>query len=187
MATKKDINQFLKETGYTMEEMDTFFAELKPVNKLVAQLIKQNVSWTKLNMSVIKSLPTQKERDIARLEKEKKESKAKEEKDKQQREAKVYYEENFETIMYDAIVSGQAIKEEEIRCLIGEYEVESEEGEEYRWTRAITTIVKLKDKHFAIQWNRGLTENQENEYSKQPYEVTEKEKVIAVKYWSEVS
>ena len=49
-----------------------------------------------------------------------------------------------------------------------------------RWTEDMTTIFKVLGRFFAIDWQRGLTEFQENFYNEQPYEVIKKEKVVTV-------
>lgn len=52
-----------------------------------------------------------------------------------------------------------------------------------RWTESISTIVKADDRYFSIDWERGLTELQENYFLEQPYEVIKTEKVITVTEW----
>ena len=59
--------------------------------------------------------------------------------------------------------------------------VDEVEGEDHRWDREMQTIFKIDDKLFAIDWRKGLTECQENEYWDQPYEVKVVEKTIVVK------
>lgn len=46
----------------------------------------------------------------------------------------------------------------------------------YTWREALESIIKIEDKYYRIKWERGLTENQPNEYPSQvlievePYE-----------------
>lgn len=47
----------------------------------------------------------------------------------------------------------------------------------------MTTIIRIKDKLFAIDWDRGLTEYQEDSFSEQPYEVEKKTRVITETYY----
>lgn len=61
--------------------------------------------------------------------------------------------------------------------------VEEIEGDSHRWTQDVTTIFKVGDRHFAIDWDRGLTELQDNYYYNQPYEVVKQEKQIVVTEW----
>lgn len=64
--------------------------------------------------------------------------------------------------------------------------VSYQEGAISRWTRRMTGIVKISGSHYSIQWNSGLTEDQEDEYWDQkapevfPVEVTR----TGVEYWS---
>ena len=59
------------------------------------------------------------------------------------------------------------------------------EGDEHRWTRDVTTIFECDGRFFSIDWNRGLTEYQENEFYNQPQEVKlqEYKKTITVREW----
>lgn len=52
-----------------------------------------------------------------------------------------------------------------------------------RWTEYITTIFTVQERYFAIDWQKGLTECQENFYYDQPYEVRPHEKVIVTTEW----
>ena len=72
-----------------------------------------------------------------------------------------------------------------IRALIWDYKVENIEGEDHRWQREISTIIKIKDRYFQINWMRGLTENQEDDFWEQPFEVYPKtyQKTITVTDW----
>ena len=64
-----------------------------------------------------------------------------------------------------------------------EYEVETIEGDEGRWTRYIETIIEVNGRLFSINWERGLTEYQENSYDYQPVEVERyQETVVVTKY-----
>ena len=80
---------------------------------------------------------------------------------------------------YDA---GEKFSEEELQDIVwGFREVTTNFGENLRWTRGATTIVKVDGRLFAIEWWEGLTEMQPNEYSEQPYEVKEVTEVVEVK------
>lgn len=45
------------------------------------------------------------------------------------------------------------------------------EGANRRWTRTIKNIFKVEDRYFALEFEEGLTEMQDNMYYNQPYEV----------------
>lgn len=99
------------------------------------------------------------------------------------RETKTEFEKN----MVHKIDNGEILTEKEIRDVIYEFEIDSEYGENRRWTRSVSSVVKLCDRFFMIDWEQGLTECQENEYYCQPYEVEKREyeKTIKVIEWIE--
>ena len=91
-----------------------------------------------------------------------------------------------EVKMLIKIDNKEIFTEREIQTLIWEFkEVDSIEGVEGRWSRHMTTIVKLGDRFFSIDWERGLTERQDNYGFNQPEEVELEEKEITIiqKQW----
>lgn len=86
------------------------------------------------------------------------------------------------------ILNGEKLtKTERKYCVwgeVGEY-VDEIEGDDHRWNREIQTIFKIDKQYYAIDWMRGLTEMQENEYWDDPYKVERKEEIVTktvVKY-----
>ena len=79
----------------------------------------------------------------------------------------------------------EKLTESEISDLVYECECEVKYGQNRRWSRSATTISKLGDRYFRIEWENGLTENQPNEFYNQPVEVElkEYEKIVKVKEW----
>lgn len=67
--------------------------------------------------------------------------------------------------------------------------VEENDIENYRWTKLVRTIVEVDDRYFAIEWQKGLTEMQDNFFDEQPYEVERKVEVetIEVISWNRKS
>lgn len=188
MATKKEISELLKKLNLKESDIDAMWKELYDINWKVKNITDSGNSWKDLHISVIEDIPTLKEKTLASLkEKEEKEKKEAEEKQKQ-KEAEEYYANNFEKIMYDKILAKENLDEDELSELVDEYSVVTEKGDTLRWTQLMTTIVKLMDKHFAIPWQKGLTEYQENVYLDQPYEVEEEcyPKTIIVHEWRRV-
>lgn len=57
-------------------------------------------------------------------------------------------------------------------------EVSKEEGEDRRWSRWITVVKQIDNRFFAVGYDKGLTEYQEDMYNEQPYEVIRTEKVV---------
>ncbi len=80
----------------------------------------------------------------------------------------------------ESIDSGRDLSEREIRSLIWEGYTVSE-GEDRRWSKTMETVVEYKGRYFLIEWEKGLTECQEN-YYEQPYEVvkTEEKRIVEV-------
>ena len=67
-------------------------------------------------------------------------------------------------------------------------EVDEIDGDCGRWTQNIKTIFVIDERYFAISWERGLTEYQEDEFYEQPCEVEEHtyRKTIAVREWKPI-
>ena len=77
--------------------------------------------------------------------------------------------------------NGEKFTEEELSDLRWEFvEVDTQYGENHRWNRPATTIFRVEDRLFALDWWQGLTERQENEFYDQPYEVKEVKKMIEI-------
>lgn len=82
---------------------------------------------------------------------------------------------------------GEKFTEEELSDLRWEFvEVDTQYGENHRWNRPATTIFKVEDRLFALDWWQGLTEMQENEFYDQPYEVKEVKKMIEVTEYKKI-
>lgn len=96
---------------------------------------------------------------------------------------KVFYDyaSSWEERMAEKLKSGVKLEEHEIAELASMDSVYEEEGDEGRWDRQMTTVVKLFDDCYAIDWSRGLTESQENSFYEQPYLVEVEVKDVIVK------
>ena len=182
---RKEVKEWLKENGYTIEQMDKFWEEAISFNIKVAALSEAGKTWRSLPMSAIKDIPTLKE-SHKQAEKEKailaKEKAEREEKERVEAE---YYAEHFDEIMIHKIEKGEPLDKDELRELVHEYKVETHHGSNRRWTRTNTTIISLMGRYFRIHWEEGLTEYQENEYMEQPVEVFKHtyQKMIEVTEW----
>lgn len=83
--------------------------------------------------------------------------------------------------------NGEEFTEEELSDFIWEFvEVDTQYGENHRWNRPATTIFRVEDRLFALDWWQGLTELQENEFYDQPYEVKEVKKMIEITEYERV-
>lgn len=77
--------------------------------------------------------------------------------------------------------SGEKLNESELKTLVYDgVEVDEIEGDHYRWTQSVQTIINIDGELWAIDWQRGLTEYQENEFYYQPYRVEKREKQITI-------
>lgn len=181
----KEQKQWMKENGYTEYQMDMFWNDCISTNFIIRNLSNSGHTWRDMTLSCVQQLPTQKERDLAIIaEREKKD---KEEKDAAvaEEERKQYYKDHFDEIMIVKIDTGEELTEDELSKLIWDFQIETSEGENGRWTRTNTTIILLCGRYFSIEWEEGLTEYQDNQYLSQPVEVTlhTYEKTITVKEW----
>ena len=90
------------------------------------------------------------------------------------------YEEDMIEIE-NKIINGEELNEYERKMCawgeVGEY-VDEEEGDSGRWTEYMSTIFEVGGQLYCINWEKGLTECQENEYWEQPYKVKREEKVV---------
>lgn len=64
-------------------------------------------------------------------------------------------------------------------------QVDDIENGKGRWRENMVTVFEVGGRYFAIEWECGLTERQENEYNSQPVEVKkhEYEKTFTVTEW----
>ena len=88
------------------------------------------------------------------------------------------------------IKNKEKFTEDELSCLRWDFpEVWEEEYEEHRWSKEVSTVVKVGEYYVRIDWLRGLTENQENEFWEQPYFVKQHKytKTIEVEEWEAIN
>ena len=86
---------------------------------------------------------------------------------------------------YDETVNklkfGEKLSEGELKTLVYDgVEVDEIEGDSGRWTQSVETIIDIDGDLWAIDWQRGLTEYQENEFYNQPYKVVKKERQVII-------
>lgn len=87
--------------------------------------------------------------------------------------------------IFEDLQNGENLREDDLRYLVWNYEIDRENGENRRWSRTVTSIVEIGGKTYSIDWEEGLTECQENSFYDQPIEVKkhEYEKVVKVTEW----
>lgn len=91
----------------------------------------------------------------------------------------------YEIEILNKIDNNQKLDSVELSSLVYEYELETDEGENRRWSRTNRTIVQLGNRYFSVIWEEGLTEYQPDDFNSQPIEVTkhEFEKTVIVTEW----
>lgn len=88
-----------------------------------------------------------------------------------------WYADYDETIT--KLKAGENLTERELKTLVYEgNEVDEIEGDSGRWTQSVQTIIEVDGVLYAVDWQRGLTECQENEFYDQPYKVKRVEKEV---------
>lgn len=84
----------------------------------------------------------------------------------------------------------EEFSESKIKEILWDFEqVWEEEGDDHRWSRDISTVVKIGECFVRIDWQKGLTECQENEFWTQPYFVKQNKytKTIEVEEWEKIN
>lgn len=81
--------------------------------------------------------------------------------------------------------SKERFTEKELRNIVFEdtdIQVYKETEEDHgRWTFFMTTIIKVGDRYFSIDWQKGLTENQDNYFGNHPEEIFRQEREETIK------
>lgn len=96
---------------------------------------------------------------------------------------KIYYDYKYtwEERIIKRLKEGDELSESEIREVLWSFDqVYEEEGEDRRWSKSMLTVVNIDGELYAIEWEKGLTENQENSFWEQPYPVELKEEEITI-------
>lgn len=184
MATKTQIAQTLKELNLTEGQMDILFEESAEYNPMSKALITQGLDWRGLNTVAIKQIPTLKGKHLERQQKKAEEEAILAEQKRKEGEVKTLDTRSDEQKLIDRIVSNEKLDEMELEDLL-DYEISSEDFDERRWSIAVASIIKLEDRYFQLNWDRGKTENQEDGFYYQPFEVEklEFEKTITITEW----
>lgn len=177
MAYKKDIRPWLKENGYTWEDMNKFWEECCEVNWKCRMIANSGKTWSDMTMHQIQQLPTLKETTLAQLKAKEEEERRQAEEEKRKKEEAEYYASHFDELMLKKIDNDEPLSEEELSDL-RDYSIQSEYGENRRWQRSVHDVIELCGRYFALDWDEGLTELQEDSFFKQPYEVFKTTKIV---------
>lgn len=82
--------------------------------------------------------------------------------------------------MLEKIKAGEKLSEYEIRELVYGYSEHDDEGENRRWSQSVSSYIELEGEGFAIEWERGLTEMQEDEFYNQPEPAKLEKRVVEI-------
>ena len=89
-----------------------------------------------------------------------------------------YYCDNFQDIMYDKITEEIDLTKEDLKDLVCEFPMYEIEKDRDSFTVNTQSIVKLRDKYFAINWKQGIEDFEDSEFDTQPYEVKKITKMV---------
>ena len=78
---------------------------------------------------------------------------------------------NFVERVLTKLDNKKNLTDSELSILVYNYSVHEENKDWGRWTMGMYTVSKLKDRYFAINWEQGLTESQDDYFYEQPVEV----------------
>lgn len=94
---------------------------------------------------------------------------------------------DFDARVLAKIDAGKDLTRKEYEELLFDgYEIDRITGEKRRWTTCVESIIQIQDRTFSIEWEEGLTENQENYYGSKPVEVVSREETKIIRVWEPV-
>lgn len=191
LTKTKGLLKWLSENGHTVEEAQKEWdaAIAANVGGLVGWLHKEGYDWRYLQTYQITGLFGLAERTIAKRKEEEEKQKRKETEELRKKQEEEYREAHYDEYILGKIDTGEKLSEKELRDLqYNFHEVDSIYGDNRRWSRSVRSIFEIGDRFFALDWEEGLTEYQEDEYYNQPVEVVKHEyqKTITVTEWQEL-
>lgn len=86
---------------------------------------------------------------------------------------KLYYIKKYEPedVIVMKLKKGEELSENEIKNLLDLKTVHEEHGEDRRWSKSVLTVIEVDGECYAVEWEKGLTEMQEDMFYNQPYKV----------------
>ena len=190
LTKPKGLIKWITENGHTVEEVQKEWDSVVAINVggLVGWLHKNGYDWRYLQTYQIDGLFGLTERTLANRKAAEEEKKRKDEEELHKKQEEEYKRNHYDEYILNKIDSNEKLDENELHSLLWEFdEVETIRGENRRWSRSVRSIVKIGERYFALDWEQGLTECQDNEFDNQPIEVEKKEypKTIIVTEWIE--
>lgn len=187
----KGLLKWLKENGHTEEEAQKEWeaAIAAEAGGLVGWLNRNGYDWHYLALHQIPSLFGLAERTIAWRKEEEEKAKRKAAEEEQKKKERNFLNNHFDEYVLLMIDSDGKLSEEELSRMMDELvEVDRIYGENRRWTRSVRSIFEVEGRFIALDWEEGLTEQQDDVFYDQPIEVEkhEYEKTIIVTEWKEL-
>lgn len=177
-SRKSKLDLTLEKLGYTREQMQKFWDDALEINWKIQAIAKCGKDWRDLNEYQLADLVNLKEKTLKQLAEKEAKEKAEAEAKENARKVREYYEEHFEEIVCNKILSGVALERKEFDSLVFEYDIEElNAGEVYKNGQNVTTISELNGHYFKICWRRDLSDWGEHQFNEQPIEVEKTEKV----------
>lgn len=175
---KSKLDLTLEKLGYTREQMQKFWDDALEVNWKIQAIARCGKDWKDLNEYQLADLVNLKEKTLKQLAEKEAKEKAEAEAKENARKVREYYQEHFEEIVCNKILSGVALERKEFDSLVFEYDIEElDAGEVYKNGQNVTTISELNGHYFKICWRRDLSDWGEHQFNEQPIEVEKTEKV----------
>lgn len=190
LTKTKGLIKWINESGHTVEEVQKEWDAAIAINVggLVGWLHKNGYDWRYLQTYQLDGLFGLAERTLSQRKAAEEEQKRKDEEELRKKQEEEYKRNHYDEYILNKIDAGEKLDESELRSLRWEFdEVESQYGENRRWSRSVRSIIEIGGRYFALDWEEGLTELQEHEFYNQPIEVEKKEysKTIVVTEWVE--
>lgn len=191
LTKTKGLIKWLTENGHTVEEAQREWDAAVAINVggLVGWLNNEGYDWRYLQTYQISSLFGLAERTIAKRKTDEEERKRKEEEELHKKQEQEYISQHYDEYILSKIDNGEELTENELSEFCWNFNiVDVSYGENRRWSRSVRSIIEIGGRYFALNWEEGLTECQENEFYNQPIEVEKKEytKTITVTEWNEI-
>lgn len=193
---KSKLDLTLEKLGYTREQMQKFWDDALEVNWKIQAIARCGKDWKDLNEYQLADLVNLKEKTLKQLAEKEAKEKAEAEAKENARKVREYYQEHFEEIVCNKILSGVALERKEFNSLVFEYDIEElNAGEVYKNGQNITTISELNGHYFKTCWRMDLTDMSEHQFDNAPIEVKKTSKItgydldmkpIEVTIWEEV-
>lgn len=192
LTKTKGLIKWLTENGHTAEEAQQEWDKAVAINVggLVGWLHKEGYDWRYLQTYQINGLFGLAERTLSQRKAAEEERKKKEEEELRRKQEEEYKRNHYDEYILNKIDSNIPLDEQELENLTWRFdEVEKICEENRRWSRSVRSIIKIGDRYFALDWEEGLTELQDNEFYNQPIEVEkiEYQKTITVTEWKEIN